>query len=235
MTTAPRWALADYNGVIGRQAGADDWARLARVAGWHRDSLAPFQQLFWSLRPDYDRGLITADRFWARMGCPADRREEASAADTGMWMRADQQVVDLLRAARHRGMRLALLSNAPDGVARAIEQTPWANEFDVLRFSCDLHENKPHPYAYEATLTAMGVEPGERQHVLFIDDRLDNTQAARQLGMAVYHFTGDTTDFVRHLTQHDGTSTTCEAPAHSRSAPAASAVGAPVHGSRHLL
>ncbi|MEY9961021.1 HAD family hydrolase [Streptacidiphilus sp. MAP5-52] len=213
MTTAPRWALADYNGVIGRQPKHSDWAHLAHVAGWHRDALAAFQQLFWNLRPDYDRGLITGEQFWARMGCPAADRAEAASTDTAMWMRIDQQVVDLLRAARHRGLRLALLSNAPAGVARSIEQAPWADEFDVLRFSCDLQANKPDASAYVATLAAMGVEPGEREHVLFIDDRLDNTQAARNLGMGAYHFTGDTRDLSRHLARHDRTILASEAPA----------------------
>lgn len=202
MTTAPTWALADYNGVIGRQPRPRDWTRLARIAGWHPEALSPFQDLFWEQRPDYDRGAITGEEFWARMGCPAADRAAALHADTAMWLRTDRQVLDLLRGARHRGIRLALLSNAPDGVARAIEQAPWATEFDILRFSCDLQANKPDAEAYEQTLDDMGVSLAGRAAVVFVDDRIDNTEAARALGLAGHHFTGDPRALAAELDDH---------------------------------
>jgi len=200
MTTA-LWALADYNGVIGRQPLPSDWAHLAHIAGWHQKSLPAFQERFWDQRPDFDRGEITGEDFWARMGCPTADRGQALRADTAMWLRTDRQILDLLRAARHRGVKLALLSNAPHEVARAIEQASWAAEFDILRFSCDLRANKPDPEAYESTLQDMGVIE-DRSQVLFIDDRLDNTTAATELGLSAHHFTGDSTALSHALSRH---------------------------------
>ena len=190
MTTAPTWALADYNGVIGLQPTRSDWTALAHAAEWN-GTLDAFQDRFWNAREDYDLGVIEPEEFWARMTCPTDARAEAIELDTRMWLNTDPKILALLAVARARGARLALLSNAPAPIARRIEQAPWAHLFEIMRFSCDLHSNKPDSPAYELTLTAMDVPGPQRSFVTFIDDRGPNVAAAEALGLTAHHYRGE--------------------------------------------
>ena len=87
----------------------------------------------------------------------------------------------------HRtGARLALLSNAPEPLARAIDRHPWSRHFDHRYYSCRLGAAKPAPEAFQLVLGDLGARPDE---VLFIDDRAENTRAARDLGMRTITFT----------------------------------------------
>jgi putative hydrolase of the HAD superfamily len=202
MTTAHSWALADYNGVIGLQPGDADWAELARISGWSPTDLTAFRNRFWQLRDPYDRGALDAEAFWTQMGCPAAHLDEAIGHDTRMWLRTDPEVLDHFAAARAAGTRLALLSNAPAPVARAIETSDWAEDFEILRFSCDLQANKPQPHAYEATLADMELGHLGRRAVLMIDDRAENIHAARALGLHGHHHTGPGPHLAAALHQH---------------------------------
>jgi putative hydrolase of the HAD superfamily len=87
----------------------------------------------------------------------------------------------------HRtGAQLALLSNAPEPLARAIDQHPWSRHFDHRYYSCRLGAAKPAPQAFQLVISDLGEQPDE---MLFIDDRAENTRAARDLGMRTITFT----------------------------------------------
>ncbi len=77
--------------------------------------------------------------------------------------------------AGHRGLRLAILSNAPAEVADEIDEAPWLAAFSRRFFSCRLKAVKPEAAAYRAVLDALGAEPGE---VVFFDDRPANVAGA---------------------------------------------------------
>ena len=84
------------------------------------------------------------------------------------------------------GAQLALLSNAPEPLARAIDRSRWSRHFDHRYYSCRLGAAKPDPRAFELVLSDLGAQPDE---VLFIDDRAENTRAAGDLGMHTITFT----------------------------------------------
>ena len=75
-------------------------------------------------------------------------------------------------------------------------------EFDELfhksYFSFDLHLLKPDPDIYEFVLNQHNLDPAK---TLFIDDRLANIQAARDLGIKCYHLEKPT--IVRNLFKDD--------------------------------
>ncbi|MEU8471626.1 HAD-IA family hydrolase [Streptomyces sp. NPDC029006] len=64
-------------------------------------------------------------------------------------------------------------------------------------FSARIGVNKPNSRAYEAALDALGWPSPDR--TLFVDDRLDNCQAAERLGLCTVHYAGDTQALVRQL------------------------------------
>ena len=58
--------------------------------------------------------------------------------------------------------------------------------FDVVYCSGDEGVAKPDPAAYQVTLSRLGVEPRE---AAFVDDAIENVQAASELGLHAIHFT----------------------------------------------
>ncbi|MBQ0972849.1 HAD family phosphatase [Streptomyces sp. RK31] len=203
--SGPEAVILDYNGVLGRQPNLAQWTQLAELAGWHPHETHAFQQAFWQRREPYDQGTATTHTFWSgllrngRTAPPGSTHLAALAsADVAMWTATDPAVLDLLRAAHASGLPLVLLSNAPKPLANTLDDAEWcATLFSRTVYSARIGVNKPHRRAYEAALEAAGwPQPAK---TLFVDDRLENVQAAEQLGLRGLHYTGDPSVLARHL------------------------------------
>jgi putative hydrolase of the HAD superfamily len=103
-----------------------------------------------------------------------------------MWSRPDQPSLDAATSAAQRGVRLALLSNAPARLAGQLDRLPWLAPFCPRIFSGNVGMIKPEPGIYALALKALRAAP---QDVAFIDDRLENVLAARRAGMRATLFT----------------------------------------------
>ena len=90
-------------------------------------------------------------------------------------------LVDMLRALRSRGLRLAIVSNATD-----LDAAPWpghdlAPYFDTVVFSHQARLMKPDPRIYELACQRLGVAPGE---ALFVGDGgSDELRGASEAGI----------------------------------------------------
>jgi HAD superfamily hydrolase (TIGR01509 family) len=60
--------------------------------------------------------------------------------------------------------------------------------FDVVVVSCEVGSCKPGPEIYRVCVERLGVAPDV---TLFVDDRIENLQAASRIGLQTLHFTGD--------------------------------------------
>jgi putative hydrolase of the HAD superfamily len=191
----PTAVVLDFNGVLGVQPTEAMWENLTATAGWPADQSGYFKAAFWNARDAYDAGTITDAEFWTEvLGTePTPRHlDELRAADTAMWTRTDDRVLAVLRRVREAGLPLVLLSNAPHMLAAALDDSSWRRElFTEAVYSARLGLCKPDPAAYQQALAATGTAP---EHVLFVDDRLDNCATARELGMQALHFTGDASE-----------------------------------------
>lgn len=103
-----------------------------------------------------------------------------TAADADGWLHPNVGTVQAVQRAGERGLRLAILSNAPIEVAEAIDAAPWLAPFTKRFFSCYLRVVKPEPAAYQAVLDDLGAHP---QEVVFFDDRPANVTAAAAFGI----------------------------------------------------
>ncbi|WP_405016774.1 HAD-IA family hydrolase [Kitasatospora sp. NBC_00070] len=114
----------------------------------------------------------------------ADEARALATAFTGSPVRADQEVVDLLRRTREH-CPVLLVTNA----------TPWLDE-DLARLGlADLAAGavnsalvgaaKPDHRIYRVAADRAGVAP---ERCLFVDDRPENVRAAEELGMTGVHF-----------------------------------------------
>ena len=183
-----RRLLVDYGEVISTPLPESTITGLAALAGQPR---ATFLDRYWHHRPAYDLGQPAAE-YWSQVldrdlsGTPrvVDR---LTNIDVHGWLRLNPLTLRALFAcARHTGAQLALLSNAPEPLARAIDHSRWSRQFDHRYYSCRLGAAKPDPLAFQIALSDLGAQPGE---VLFIDDRAKNTRTARDLGMRTITFT----------------------------------------------
>ncbi|MCP2167971.1 HAD-IA family hydrolase [Goodfellowiella coeruleoviolacea] len=93
-----------------------------------------------------------------------------------------QPLVEVVRTARTRGLRTALLSNADGATGPARD---WlADLFDVLVFSGEVGFGKPDERIYRLTAARLGLQPGE---CVFVDDLRGNVLAAVATGMVGVH------------------------------------------------
>jgi putative hydrolase of the HAD superfamily len=183
-----RYLLVDYGEVISAPLAGSAVTELAALADQPR---AVFLDGYWRHRPAYDLGQSAAC-YWSQV-LDADLSwspwvvDRLTNLDVHGWLRLNPLTLGtLLRHARRASARLALLSNAPEPLARAIDQSQWSRNFDHCYFSCRLGAAKPDPQAFQLVLSDLGAKPDE---VLFIDDRPENTGAARDLGMRAVTFT----------------------------------------------
>jgi putative hydrolase of the HAD superfamily len=97
-------------------------------------------------------------------------------------------MIELMRDARARGFRMALLTNNVrewEPLWRAM--VPIDEIFEVVVDSAFVEMRKPEPEIYELTVERLGDGIGPSD-CLFVDDVEVNVDAARELGMHTVHF-----------------------------------------------
>jgi putative hydrolase of the HAD superfamily len=183
-----RWILVDYGEVISVPQSTETIVELASLAGQEPDE---FRERYWRFRLPYDLGQ-SDDAYWSEvldrdLSTETDLVEEMVRVDVAGWMTLNPQTLPtLLEFANEADARLALLSNAPESLAIAIDASGWSSNVVRRVFSCRLELAKPNIEVFEAVLGELGAAP---QSVLFIDDRTENTQAAATLGIQTARFT----------------------------------------------
>jgi putative hydrolase of the HAD superfamily len=193
----PIWLLCDYGEVLSTPQPHDEVQALADIAG--RD-LEDFISRYWIRRLDYDRGDLSPKEYWTTVIDSEPTSEQLSTLldiDSRSWTHANPETLEAVRTAAESGIRLAILSNAPDPPARAIESREWLTGFERIFFSCDLRLTKPTPEIFRIVLGELRAVPGD---ILFVDDRIENIEAARREGMQAMHYTGPSEqDSIRRL------------------------------------
>jgi putative hydrolase of the HAD superfamily len=183
-----RWVLADFGEVISNPLPAATIGELADLAGQQADE---FRDRYWKFRPPYDLGQSDRAYWSAVVGreLQADPQlvEAMVRVDIAGWMTLNPATLPaLIKFGTHPGVRLALLSNAPEALATAIDHSGWSASFDRRFYSCRLGLAKPDAAVYEAVLDDLRAAP---QSVLFIDDRAENVVAAAAVGLQAVRFT----------------------------------------------
>jgi putative hydrolase of the HAD superfamily len=174
------WLLCDYGEVLSTAQPDSDRAALERVAGRRGDQ---FWTDYWTWRPDYDRGDVTGSDYWTVVLGTRPQPQHLQRlfeADSASWLHPNPDSLAAACRAAQRGLRLALLSDAPVEVAARIDRQDWLAPFSPRLYSCDLRAIKPEPAAYQAALSALGTSA---ENVVFFDDRPVNVAAARRAGI----------------------------------------------------
>lgn len=181
--------IFDYGGVLVGQQLDSDQAKMARLAGIPQDQ---FHRLYWETRIDYDKGSLTASAYWqdlAERGGTKLSPKTISALvelDIKSWMHFDPVMWEWITQLRSAGKRIAMLSNMPNDLGYALRaQSGRLSQFDCVTLSCEAHAVKPEPAIYELCLECLGTPANE---TVFFDDRIENVNAAEQLGIRGIEF-----------------------------------------------
>ena len=181
--------IFDFGYVLSLPPRVSDYQNLAKLAGIDGNA---FEGIYWSQRADYDRGTIAGPAYWHRVaevaGVEITPAQIASliAADIDIWMRANPVMMEWVRALKNHGLKISVLSNMPIEISTHMRRyAPWFRDFDYVCFSAEVQLAKPEAAIFYACLNVVGSKPEE---CLFIDDRADNVEAARALGMCAVKF-----------------------------------------------
>jgi putative hydrolase of the HAD superfamily len=183
------WVMFDFGGVICTPQPDEDLAAMAAVAGV---TVPEFWSAYWPGRPAYDAAELTAVTYWQGIAALLGRSfstaqiGELVRLDIASWAHLHPGTVRLIDDLQAAGARLALLSNAPPEVARAVAELPELTGFEHLLFSCDFKAAKPDPGCFSQALARLGAPAGD---VIFVDDREENVTVAAGLGMRAIRFT----------------------------------------------
>jgi len=182
--------IFDFGYVLSLPPRALDYQNLAALAGIESKS---FEGVYWGERADYDRGIIDGPAYWRRVAEAAKKEitpgqiECLIAVDVALWMRANPVMLEWVRALKTHGLKIAVLSNMPIEISTHMRHhASWFKEFDYVCFSAEVHLAKPEAAIFQTCLDVVRSKPPE---CLFIDDRVENVEAARALGMQALHFT----------------------------------------------
>lgn len=95
-------------------------------------------------------------------------------------------MLDLVRGLQKRGFVTALFSNMTSSQERRVAKAGYLDYFDPLFLSHLLKVEKPDLKAYQRVIKKLALPPGS---CLFVDDKLENVQAAKECGMDAILFT----------------------------------------------
>ena len=163
---------------------------------------AKFHEIYWKHRDDYDRGTLKSVAYWEQVAHDLHRTLDAKklsaliAADSALWTRPNQTMIDWAAALQQAGVKTGVLSNIGDAMeAGIVARFPWIGDFTHRTFSHRLGMAKPDRAIYLHAAEGLGVSP---EKILFIDDREENIAAARAVGMHAIQYI-DHTDFQQQM------------------------------------
>lgn len=198
-----RAVIFDYGLVLSGPAEPAARARLLELTGLTAEI---FDAHYWKYRLDYDRGTLNGRTYWqtiARDTGLALSPEQISAIiqqDILLWATINPVMLDWVIRIQAAGIKIGILSNmGEDLLAHMRENFRWLDRFHHLTWSCELDMVKPEAAIYQHTLEKLGVRPEE---ALFLDDKIENIEGARQVGMHALLFR-DVDTLVKDL-QHEG-------------------------------
>lgn len=102
--------------------------------------------------------------------------------------RYDMELINYIRSLRPR-YKTGIISNAWPQVRQQHHAHINAETFDAILYSAEEGVAKPVAEIYQRALARLSVAPAE---AVFVDDVLENIEAARALGMAGVHFNKNT-------------------------------------------
>lgn len=97
----------------------------------------------------------------------------------------NEEILDLVKRLRERSYTVVCLVNAERDVVPLVRKRGLYDHFEKAYISPDMGMAKPDAEIFLAALEDLGCRP---EDALFIDDKLENVEGARKLGMKAIHY-----------------------------------------------
>ena len=187
-STNTRGLIWDMGGVLVRNMDPTIRGRLAEPYGMtYRD----LEDLFFGNEMAYKASIGQASEAdsWEFVRRKLNLRPaDMPAFIAAFWScdRFDEDLYAFTMALKPR-VKVGLLSNAYAETRASLQQRfpHFYDMFDVTIFSAEVKMVKPDPRIYQLALEELGVLP---QDAVFVDDFIENVEAARALGLDGIHF-----------------------------------------------
>ncbi|MBV8842022.1 MAG: HAD family phosphatase [Bryobacterales bacterium] len=180
----PKAVVFDFGGVLCFHPPDAKFDPIAKIFGLPVSELIP---LFWEKRAEYDAARLDAWTYWSDIARASGKElndsmlRELIRHEVALWNNYDDRVLGWAAHLRASGFRTGILSNLPPALGAELRATPgFLDTFDHVTFSYELKSVKPEPAIYENAIGGLAVAPGE---ALFLDDRPENVEGARAVGM----------------------------------------------------
>jgi putative hydrolase of the HAD superfamily len=182
--------LFDYGMVLSGPPNTAAWARMRAITALAEQDL---HREYWAHRHPYDRGTHTGEAYWQLVATgnsltfTPDQIAGLIEADTELWGDLNLPMVEWAQQLQRAGIPTGILSNIGDAMAEGlVGKHEWLRAFDHATWSHSLKIAKPEEAIYRHAAEGLGVNP---ERILFIDDRADNIEAARNFGMQTIRYT----------------------------------------------
>lgn len=173
--------LFDYGMVLTGPPDPTAWDRMKQLTGHDEATL---HAAYWAPRHAYDRGDLSGLAYWSQVAGPEAQDPVLTQlidADTDLWTVPNQPMIDWALRLQRAGIRTGILSNLGDAMMHGVlARFPWLSGFHHLTWSHTLNLAKPELAIYAHAAKGLDTLPN---HILFVDDRADNLEAARRAGM----------------------------------------------------
>lgn len=158
---------------------------LAAVAAISQGDAAAIRDLYAEIALAAGTGELDAaaihDFFVTRAGVPAERAlfQQAFCVSMG---RIEAALAYAVALQQRPGVTVGVISNTNAAHVEWLdEHVPELDELDLVMLSNEVGMEKPDPAIFELALELLEVAPPQ---ALFVDDVVENVQAAQQLGLA---------------------------------------------------
>ena len=181
--------LFDYGLVLSGPPDPAAWAQMRSITGL---SEALLHRGYWAHRHAYDRGELSGRAFWQAVASDGGvllasaQIDALLAADIDLWGQVNQPMLEWAQSLQSAGIPTGILSNMGDAMETGLlARYPWIQDFGHHTWSHRLNIAKPEAAIYHHA--AKGMKTPEA-NILFVDDRLDNLQAALAVGMQTIQY-----------------------------------------------
>lgn len=192
--------LFDFGQVLSLSADPAVWQQMLALSGL---SEADLHREYWAHRHDYDRGTLNGQTYWLAVATGSqttftpEQIASLITADVNLWSRLNLPMVEWAQQLQRAGVRTGILSNIGDAMAEGlIAKFDWIGGFDHSVWSHALKLAKPEAAIYRAAAEGLVTEPAQ---ILFIDDKIENIEAAESVGMEAIQYHLDHPAFEQEL------------------------------------
>lgn len=192
--------LFDFGQVLSLPADPAVWQQMLTLSGL---ADTDFHREYWAHRHDYDRDTLNSQTYWqavaAGSGTTFTSEQIAAliAADVNLWSRLNLPMVEWAQHLQRAGIRTGILSNIGDAMAEGlIAKFDWISSFDHCVWSHSLKLAKPEAAIYRCAAEGLATDPSQ---ILFIDDKIENIEAAAFAGMQAIQYLLDQPAFEQEL------------------------------------